>query len=259
LDIKTQSEASAIHALHQPIPSIFHDMSSPPSLKDNPSYLSHLPTHKSWDAPRVGLKAQIEDRMPKIYVGIQRDIQASFKPNTTMYMVATSALHVTMTWITSLISFIDQTYAELTGYSKFTSAQAWSLTTQLVVRIFSELHSVRNGVTQNIHSAEMKNICAWVLWTSFQTHDKMAEFAAVNFEDHPAIASEYVKFLATNSGYEVVATLQKMVDELVADKAKMMADLKAAIKKADTASAHVDDLKKLVNTLAKRMDAFKNK
>ena len=33
-----------------------------------------------------------------------------------------------------------------------------------------------------------------------QTHDKMEEFNKLNFADHPSIASEYTKFLATNAG-----------------------------------------------------------
>ena len=145
----------------------------------------------------------------------------------------------------------------LTGHSKFSSAQAWSLTTQLVFRIFNELHNVHDGVLLNIQPNNMDDICTNVLWTVFRTHDVMQEFAAKCFKDHDAISSEYIKFLATNSGYEELSSLLEQVKELKEEKQKMLAEFKSVSRKADSASALVDELKKTVAALTKKVEAKK--
>ena len=53
---------------------------------------------------------------------------------------------------------------------------------------------------------DWKSTCTHLMWSIFRTHDKMAEFDDVNFEDHPAIASEYIKFLACNLGFDMLET-----------------------------------------------------
>jgi hypothetical protein len=59
-------------------------------------------------------------------------------------------------------------------------------------------------------------ICTTLLWSAFKTHDAMATFENANFEDHPSISSEYVKFLAMNSGFEAL--------EIVSGKLKSLQD-----------------------------------
>lgn len=47
--------------------------------------------------------------------------------------------------------------------------------------------------------------CAAIMRTVFQTHHKMDEFFNSNISDqHPSISSEYLKFLASNSGFKLV-------------------------------------------------------
>jgi hypothetical protein len=57
-------------------------------------------------------------------------------------------------------------------------------------------------------------ICTTLLWSAFKTHDAMAAFENANFEDHPSISSEYVKFLAMNSGFEALEVVSNKMKGL---------------------------------------------
>ena len=73
------------------------------------------------------------------------------------------------------------------------------------------------GTIQTMGTNDWKSTCTHLMWSIFRTHDKMAEFDDVNFEDHPAIASEYIKFLACNSGIDMLETLEKDVVNVKSD------------------------------------------
>ena len=60
--------------------------------------------------------------------------------------------------------------------------------------------------------ADRSSICAGIMWSSLKTNDVAQVYIDSRFENHPAIASEFIKFLATNSGFEKVDQLEKEVE-----------------------------------------------
>ena len=60
------------------------------------------------------------------------------------------------------------------------------------------------------------SICAHLLWSCFKTHDVMTMHKEHSFENHPTISAEYVKFLATNSGYDKVEQMETLVNGIKA-------------------------------------------
>lgn len=98
-----------------------------------------------------------------------------------------------------------------------------------------------------------------LLWSAFKMHATMAEFEENNFEDHPSISSEYVKFLAMNSGSEAVDVLQgkfKLLQDQVKD---MQNGVKQADKKAENAMSACEGNKKVSENLDTRMRAQEGK
>jgi hypothetical protein len=55
-------------------------------------------------------------------------------PSSALQAAASLSRTYALAWIAAFIAFIDETYAELTK-AKFSSAQGWSLITQLASRI----------------------------------------------------------------------------------------------------------------------------
>ncbi|KAL7571044.1 hypothetical protein ACA910_003761 [Epithemia clementina (nom. ined.)] len=86
------------------------------------------------------------------------------------------ALSNTQTFVCNLVPFIDKTMEDLVGNSDFNERKAWSLTTQIAARLFSDRHEVRCTISTLLKPDNLDSICAWVLWGVFKTQDVMQEY-----------------------------------------------------------------------------------
>jgi hypothetical protein len=135
-----------------------------------------------------------------------------------------------------MLSFIDTLYEKLHVDSRFSAEQSWSLTTQILDRICEELYAPKMGVQETMTIDDPSSICSHILWASLRTHDIMEGYIDTQFENHPSIAAEYVKFLATNSGHDKVDKLAVEVKGMVEDVAAAVKGCKTAVSKADVAT-----------------------
>ena len=124
--------------------------------------------------------------------------------------------------------------------------------------IFSDLHSVRVGTTKSMGKGP-ESICPIILWSVFRTHDQMAIFENANFEDHPSIASEFIKFLATNTGIEGMAGLQDDVTALKTKLKEVDRQASSAIVKADKAISVADLAKTTAQSFSRKISALESR
>jgi hypothetical protein len=106
------------------------------------------------------------------------------------------------------------------------------------------------GTVQSL-TGDRKTLCAAILWAVFRAHDKMNKFESQNIEDHPAIASEHIKFLATNSGFDALGSLERDVAILKSDGKEAGRQAAAAVKKSDGACTSADINKKAIADVGK--------
>ena len=92
-----------------------------------------------------------------------------------------------------------------------------------------------------------------MLWATLRSHKVMDEFSKFEFKDHPAIASEYVKFLATNSGFETVSALESKMDGLKKEVDSVKKAASSAANAADTAKATASEAKKVADKCLKKL------
>jgi hypothetical protein len=163
------------------------------------------------------------------------------------------SLSHTLPFLTQLFGFVDSIYEKQHLYSRFTAEQAWAL---ILDRICEDLYAPKEGVVAAMTVEDPASVCAHMLWACLKTHDVCAHYLEHNFENHPAISAEYVKFLATNSGSEelermesTVTSVKTMVDKAmeVAKKARYIAD--GASRVAGVASKAADAVAKKVAKL----------
>jgi hypothetical protein len=64
----------------------------------------------------------------------------------------------------------------------------------------------------------------------------MSQHVSYNFENHPAVSTEYVKFLATNSGSDKVTKLVEQVEMMKSKVSTATDEAKKAVSKANPAS-----------------------
>jgi hypothetical protein len=108
---------------------------------------------------------------------------------------------------------------------------------------------------QNIRTGNDEVISKQIFWAEIQCLEIMQQFKSRSFKDHPAIASEYVKFLVTNTGIDSLERLIKRVDTLDEN----IKDIQKSVKAATTASNKVDELKKSNKDIIRRLTALEKK
>lgn len=84
------------------------------------------------------MQVKILDKLKPIREGITNQIKLQRKTRSTGYNLVLFGLTTAISWVESLMNFINETYAELI-WSSFFSSPAWGLTTRLVVRIFKDI------------------------------------------------------------------------------------------------------------------------
>jgi tRNA(Phe) wybutosine-synthesizing methylase Tyw3 len=128
-----------------------------------------------------------------------------------------------------------------------------------MVRIFADIHSVRAGVSASFKKSDVQAISASVLWATFKTHDAMAVFSKSKFKDHPAASSEYVKFLASNTGMESVSKFTDALKRMGAEVKEAAVKSSNATKQVLIVSNKVDEVKAKLLTLERRLSKLESK
>ena len=266
LKITTGAEAAAIKALYFKRPRIFHKGRVSMTTERNKSKLNMIPDYKTWKAGGEGVKNHIIQQMNLLHVTtISHDIAYTFGMDSDLQkaqMIAMTNINTTLAFLTQLLGFVDTIYDKLFTFSKFTAVQAWALTTQILDRICEDLFAPKEGVVAAMVVEEPSSVCAHMLWsccTCFKTHDVMSVYMDHNFENHPAISAEYIKFLATNSGIEKVKRLEASVTEMKASIQKAVVESGKARSIADGVSSQVGVINKNVEAAGKRVSKLEDK
>ena len=254
LKIATGAEAAAIKALYFKRPRLFHKGQVSMSTDRHKSKLNKLTDHKVWKAGgEQGVHNYIVQRMNLLLSTISQDIGHVFGGDPKAQLLATMCLNATITFVTQLLTFVDTIYDKLVVSSKFTAEQGWSLTMKILDRICEDLFGPKEGVAVAMNVEDPASICAHMLWSCFKTHDIMTTYMEFNFENHPAISAEYVKFLATNSGFDKVERLEGVVSGLKTQVDKAGSEATKARTIADGAASAGSAAAKAVAELAKRV------
>ena len=81
----------------------------------------------------------------------------------------------------------------------------------------------------------------------------MVEVTKIGFRDSPIVASELVKFLALNTGFDALETLTSSNDKLKAEVAELKKNAMAHTKAAQTNANKLNEQKSLIENLSKRL------
>ena len=262
LKISTGAEAAALQAVSFKRPRLFHAGKTAMVSERNKSKLSQLANYAAWKSGGEGVRNYVVRQMNLLYSTLSDEIsyalgddQNFVKANT----LALRSLNDTVTFITQLMNYIDMIYDRLLNSSKFTSEQAWSLTTQILDRICEELYAPKEGVGGAMTIEDPESVCCHILWACFKTHDVMSGYIDKNFENHPAVSAEYVKFLAMNSGVEKVEKIESQVNGMTEKLVKALDESKKAVAKADIASSKCADLSRELTAIVKKVKSLEDK
>jgi hypothetical protein len=255
LNIETGAEASAITSLSPSRPRIFHSGRPMMTCDQSTPRLNKLCKHSKWKTGGEGVCNFIIKQMNVLQGAMSSDIMYAFGGNpehAKAQMIASLSLTASVSFITQLLNYIDALFEKLHVYSKFTVETGWSLTMQVLDRITADLFAPKDGVANGI-KGDRASVCSHILWASFRTHDVAQVYLDYNFENHPAISSEFIKFLATNSGFEKVEQLTDQVELLKTKLAAAISEVSTAKSKSDTASTKLAEMLKELTAVTRRV------
>jgi hypothetical protein len=227
--------------------------------KSNVSHFDRIPSYALWDEPQSGARDRLKEELLVFEEAHQELIDTTLDQNSKAHNLAQQALKNSVAWIIQLVGYMEDTYKDLIRQNTFTIEKAWQLVTQLARRIFLEVSRPRIGVNNTFKVGDNEQIGRLVLWPVLKCQDIMKRYKDAAFKDDPTIASEYVKFLAANSGTDAVdkVTLRISAMELEVKEATKFAKNSSA--SAATASNKVDEMKKTFADLLRRVGKIEGK
>ena len=251
LNIDSGGESAALNALRHCRPRVFHIGRPSIVTMNTKSRLTVLPSHDKWNGSGDGIMDMVLDKMIRLQNAVSSDIDEALPIESQGHWIASKCLSASVTFFTQLFTCVDTIYKKLFNFSKVTTEQAWSLTTQVLDRILADLFVPKDNILNSIKNRSPESTCGHVLYAAFKTHDIMANYMSHKFENHPSVSTEYVKFLATNSGSEKVGKLTVSVESA-------LSKAEAATKKADIAASKNADLTRALEVLTKRVHRLEN-
>ena len=146
-------------------------------------------------------------------------------------------------FVVALLEYYSKVYKELQtgGYD---SDSAWLLSCKLIRRVFDRIGDVWISARDAKMRAADSSTTALIMYATLRAHDVMDEFIKACFENHPTIASEYVKYLARNSTSGKIGDALKNVTKLTGQFALLDTQLTAYKKIVEARLAPLERQKK---------------
>jgi hypothetical protein len=252
LKLQTLADGMAMKSYERKIPRFFSQSSVHRVIKHDDSHFESIATYEEWDTPVSGYRARLKEELVTFRAAHLGNIDETLERDSMIYAVANMALTDAIGWMEGFIVFIDDYYRELSK-ARFGTKKAWHVTTRLGRRMLLEISMPRNGVQNSFQPGKNDQICQRIVWSVFKCQDIMARYKRHNYKDDPTVGSELVKFLAVNSGYEVLDSLKVDMVDVKVDLATVKKDIQVAIKAASSASNKADEGKKAHDALLKRL------
>jgi hypothetical protein len=257
LDISTLAQGYSMSSFEQAIPKFLSKAGSV-VIKDDSSYLSRIPTWSDWDYPDTGLRQSLTQELEIFHRSHRLEIENTLDQESRVYTVACLALSHSVSIIEALVKFMDDFVKHLTT-AKFSVKKAFHVTSRLAKRILTEMYEPRQGILKTFKAGNLEQTAASIFWATIRSLDIGLGFKRTGFENLHIVSSELVKFLLVNTGYESISSLEGKVATLEGSNADLLKTARNSEKSAITASNKVDELKKLCDTLIKRVTKLESK
>jgi hypothetical protein len=252
LKLKTLADGTAMKSYERKIPRFFSQVSAHKVIKNDASHFENIGSYEEWDAPVSGFRTRLKEELVTFRAAHLANIDETLERDSIGYAVATIALTESVAWLEGFIVFMDDYYRDLST-ARFGTKKAWHVTTRLGRRMLMEISVPRNGVQNSFQPGKNDQICQRIVWSVVRCHDIMARYKRHNYKDDPTVGSELVKFLAVNSGYEVLDSLKIEMVSVKADLATVKKDILSSVKVANAAGNKADEIKKTQDALIKRV------
>jgi hypothetical protein len=227
----------------------------PKVKKPDSSHFENIDSYEDWDLPVMGFRSKLKDQFQEFEETHVRMIKELLAPDDPAYRVATMSVAASVGWLQKFVTYIDETYQNTVRQNSFSTARAWQFVSQLGRQILMEISLPRVGINKLFRVGNNKKIAQVMFWPMVQSHELMNRYKKAGFKDDPSIGSEYVKFIAVNSGSsDAVSQINTKLSTIESEVKDAVKSGKVALTSASTAANKADELKKLITDLSRRVE-----
>jgi hypothetical protein len=180
------------------------------------------PSYKAWITGTESYRAKLTKDLRQFCTAVE----GSMSKGASYRSLALSLIGDVKTQWSTLCSFIDSFYIELTGVANFPKEKAWKLTGRCVAAVFTSMGSFRASVSRldDLVSLENKSSC---MWGVMQCHRVVAEFEKVDYRGHPGVVTEMNLFLLIERiDPTIILQNEEKIKALVAENKSVSSELK---------------------------------
>jgi hypothetical protein len=256
LGFATAAEARAVDSFAYLLPRVFAGEGEDSVHSAEKSYFPKCKTFAAWSGKGWGYWDRIKASMDRVKTAFEGQVRASIPASDPVYNLFMLAISEVYSWIEGYEKEIITDMCTGLVVNQFSVPAGWSLSTRIGVRVLEEVGQPRIGVGSLISSTNSTSNASHVLYAVFRTLDVMSAFKKYKYKNHPCISSEFVKFMASNSGMDSIKKLEDRVKSLESDLKEALNKVKTASVKADTASNKADQSTKDLVALTKRVKSL---
>ena len=254
----TNAEAVAISSFEYTTPRFFCETGGHKVHTPTMSFFSEIKGYDQWSDPLDGFKQRWKLELVQFKKAHMTTIGDATHLNTAVKTMCKVSLTTTVGWSLGLIDFIDNTY-ETYSQGKFGSKKAWHIASKLALCLIKEITRPRIGAINSFVAGKQDVVAAHIFWRTLQSLDKMSEIEQLDFENHPAISTELVKFLSMHTSVEAVEKLQTQHTDMTADMKDLRKEVGLAAKNSSTNGNKVTEFGPKLTALLKRVEKLEKK
>ena len=125
--------------------------------------------------------------------------------------------------------------------------------------LIQEIGKPRISTTNKFPAGKQNLVAAYVFWATLKSLDKMNEVSELDFENHPSVGTELIKFLSINTSVEDVEQLKKLTGTMTAEIKELRKEVGIAAKNASTNGNKVVEFGPKLTALKKRIEELEQK
>ena len=129
------------------------------------------------------------------------------------------------------------------------------MTTRLATNLIAKVYIPRHGIVEQLKIGDARSMGNTIFYSTLKSLDIMTAIREIGFSNDPIVSSELVKFLALNTEFDTIKKLAEKNQVLRQE----IEHVKESTKAASTTANKLDDLKRHVESMNKRLKSVDHK
>ena len=204
-----EDEAIVGYTFRSPVPSYFG------GKKTEKTYIPKLPDYSKWRTSdlQYGFAVDAETYVYQVRDNVRTMIRLAYEDFPELLVLAMRVFESAITFLSSLIRYVDETYANLKAGGN--SAQdVWQLMTKVIRALFEEGVAPHRSTPVGNTFSSPQHKASVLIWGVLRTFSTTESIMTRGIKEHPVVMATYPQWLVHNSGKKDAAEAKLSISKL---------------------------------------------